>query len=202
MKLVVWLEEFSAQVMLESLIPRLFINNEIPSELCIEYHYFQGKSDLEKNIKRKIEKYKLPHGYKVAHLIMRDQDTGDCKKIKANLLSLVAFHAASCLLVRIACQELETFYLADLAAVGTAFNIPNLATLQQGIKYRNPDSKPNPADILDKLTKGEYQKVSGSREIGKYLDLNNSRSQSFYHVVKGIRTLFIDIGVPSECLNS
>ncbi len=198
-KLVFWLEELSAKAMLESLIPRLFINEVGLNNLKIEYHPFQGKSDLEKNISKRIGKYVLPDGYKVAHLILRDQDAGDCKVIKKKLLESISMGTNCPLLVRIACHELESFYLADLMAVENALHIPNLRLLQNKKTYRSPDSKRSPADLLDKITEGIYQKVSGSREIGKFLDIYNQRSLSFYHLVKGIKSLLMQIGIsPSE----
>jgi|SRR6185437_985044 len=196
MKLIFWLEELSAQAMLENLIPRLFMHETIPEKLVIEYHYFQGKSDLEKNIQRKIVHYRIPQDYKIAHLILRDQDAGDCYTIKQNLLTLLPANYHINIKVRIACRELETFYLADLSAVSKGLNIPNLPQLQNNRIYRNPDSKSSPSDLLDKLSKGKYQKVSGSREIGRYLDIYNTRSNSFYQLVIGIKDLLIHVGIP------
>jgi len=51
---------------------------------------------------------------------------------------------------------------------------------------------------LDKLTIGKYQKVSGSRAIGKVLDIKNQRSPSFSYLVQAIQTLLVACGVSAE----
>ncbi|MDM8547811.1 hypothetical protein QUF61_15070 [Candidatus Venteria ishoeyi] len=42
---------------------------------------------------------------------------------------------------------------------------------------------------LKKLSKGRYQKISGSRAIGKLLTPDNIRSDSFRNLVTGIRKI-------------
>jgi hypothetical protein len=91
--------------------------------------------------------------------------------------------------VRIACRELEAFYLADLNAVQEGLGLPNLSKHQQKARFRNPDQTNSPAQELTKLTKGRYQKVSGSLAIGPFLDLENSRSPSFRNLICGIRRI-------------
>lgn len=61
--------------------------------------------------------------------------------------------------------------------------------LQSSAKYRSRNRVGNPSKELDALTAGLYQKVSGSREIGKYLDPANERSPSFKNLIKGIRRM-------------
>lgn len=50
-------------------------------------------------------------------IVMRDQDSGDCYQIKDRLLNLSREAGRPNALVRIACKELESFYLGDLNAV-------------------------------------------------------------------------------------
>jgi hypothetical protein len=42
---------------------------------------------------------------------------------------------------------------------------------------------------LKALTDNRYEKVAGSRAIGQYLQLDNTRSPSFVHLVAAIRRL-------------
>ena len=42
-------------------------------------------------------------------------------------------------LIRIACRELESFYLADLQAVEQALGLSGIASQQQTRRYREPD---------------------------------------------------------------
>jgi hypothetical protein len=117
---------------------------------------------------------------------MRDQDAGDCRIIKQKLLDICRAAHKPETIVRIACRELESFYLGDLKAIEKGLGIQGLSKLQNKKKYREPDSLFGPAQELKLMTKNCYQKVSGSRAIGRYLDLKNNRSHSFNVMVKAI----------------
>ena len=182
-ELVFLLEEPSAKAMLESLLPRL-LDQDIQFR-CIP---FEGKQDLEKQLVRKIRAYQ---NTQARFIVMRDQDSNpDCNAIKSRLLSLCqeAGKAEKCL-VRIACKELESFYLGDLQAVEQALKLKGLAKQQQIKKFRTPDELGSPSKELRALTKQKYEKVAGSRAIGQYLCLDNQRSTSFHHLVLAIRRL-------------
>lgn len=182
-ELVFLLEEPSAKAMLESLLPRL-LDQDIQFR-CIP---FEGKQDLEKQLVRKIRAYQ---NTQARFIVMRDQDSNpDCTAIKSNLLRLCqeAGKAEKCL-VRIACKELESFYLGDLLAVEQALKLNGLTKQQQTRKFRTPDELGNPSKELRTLTKQKYEKVAGSRAIGQYLSPDNQRSPSFHHLVLAIRRL-------------
>ena len=123
--------------------------------------------------------------------MLRDQDSApDCTKVKLDLLvRCKQTGKEEKTLVRIACKELETFYLGDLQAVEQALSLTKLAIHQGKAKFRNPDYFSNPSKELITLTKGEYQKVNGSRAIGQFLDPNNERSRSFKNLILGIRRM-------------
>ncbi|HME05577.1 MAG TPA: DUF4276 family protein, partial [Bryobacteraceae bacterium] len=90
--------------------------------------------------------------------------------------------------VRIACRELEAFYLGDLRAVESGLEIGGLAGRQDKAKFRDPDRLVKPSRELEKLTNGRYQKVAGSRAIAPHLNLQAPRSKSFYHLIQAIRS--------------
>ena len=91
-------------------------------------------------------------------------------------------------LVRTACHELESFYLGDLSAVARAYQIS--VPSQNSRLYRNPDALANPAEQLRKITRSEYQKLSGSRKIAEFLALDGSNtSASFNILLAGIRKI-------------
>lgn len=83
-------------------------------------------------------------------IVMRDQDSGDCYQIKDRLLNLSREAGRPNALVRIACKELESFYLGDLNAVEQGLGLTGLARRQQVAKFRNPDSLNNAAEELKK----------------------------------------------------
>lgn len=181
-ELVFLLEEPSAAAMLEAILPRI-----IPSDVVPRFITFEGKQDLEKQLVKRLRGYRNP---KARFVVMRDQDAQpDCKVIKRRLVKLCRQAGRSSALVRIACKELESFYLADLKAVEQGLGISGLAAQQQSRKYRDPDRLESPKEELKKLTRYEYQQVSGSRAIGPHLDLENNRSRSFRNLVLGIRRL-------------
>lgn len=182
-ELVFLLEEPSAKAMLESVLPRL-LNDKIAFRLIP----FEGKQDLEKQVVRKIRAYQNPNS---RFIVMRDQDSHpDCVEIKQRLMSLcMEAGKQNVCLIRIACRELEIFYLADLNAVEQALNVKGLAKQQESKKFRNPDKLGSPSKELKLLTKNRYEKIAGSRIIGKYLELDNARSHSFGHLISGIRRM-------------
>ena len=106
-ELVFLLEEESAKSFLESFLPRI-IDSSISTRLIA----FEGKQDLEKQIIKKIRGY---INQDARFIIMRDQDGNpDPKVIKTNLIDkCVAAGKANQSLIRIACRELETFYLGE-----------------------------------------------------------------------------------------
>jgi hypothetical protein len=180
-ELVFLLEEASAEEMLKGLLPRL-----LPTGVNVRFITFEGKSDLENNLVRRLRGYLVPNAQFV---VLRDKDSGDCKAIKARLVEKCITANRPNALIRIACHELENWYLADLAAVERALEIPNLSSKQGQVKFLTPDNLANAVQELDRLTNHQYQKISGSRDIGPYLDLDNTRSHSFAVFISGIRLL-------------
>ena len=123
-ELVFLLEEPSAKAMLESLLPRMLKQDTLFR--CIP---FEGKQDLEKQLTRRIRAYQ---NERARFIVLRDQDSHpDCTAVKQGLLDLCdkSGKFARCL-VRIACRELEAFYLADLQAVERALEIDGLTRHQ------------------------------------------------------------------------
>ena len=181
-ELVFLLEEPSAKALLSTLLPRFLDPTITP-----RFIPFQGKQDLDKQLERKLRGYVNDQA---RFLILRDQDSADCYTVKQQLLAKCATAGrAATSLVRIACRELETFYLADLAAVETALGLRSLRGQQGSARFRTPDYLGSPSHELAKLTNHQYQKVSHSRLLGAHLDLTNTRSASFRHLLTGIRRL-------------
>lgn len=186
-ELVFLLEEESAKAMLESLLPRM-LNQAITPRLIA----FQGKQDLEKQMIKRMRGYLNPNA---RFIVLRDLDSNpDCQQVKVTLLkSCELAGRLKNSVVRIACRELESFYLGDLEAVEQGLSLDKLAKHQGTAKFREPDNLGNPSKELAVLTGNRYQKVSGSRAIGKFLDLNNERSTSFKNLIQGIRRMEIEL---------
>lgn len=179
-QLVFFLEEPSAREMLKGLLPRL-----LPGHIHVQYVVFEGKQDLEKRLPIRLRAWQRPDSLFV---VLRDKDSGDCLVIKQNLTELCEASGKPDTLVRIACHELESWYLGDLSAVANTIGPDNIWRFQNKQKYREPDRLANPFEELKKIAPG-YQKIAGSRAIGPHLSTNRNRSISFRVFVAGVQSL-------------
>ena len=117
-------------------------------------------------------------------MIVQDQDSADCKKLKESLLEL-ARPSGREVLVRIACKELEAWYWGDLNAISKAYG-KSITELQRKRKYREPDKIENPKDELRKLIP-KHQQLDGARKISAHMDIQNNTSESFQVFVQGVK---------------
>lgn len=179
-QLVFFLEERSAKEMLKGLLPKL-----LPEGFEVQYLVFEGKQDLEKRLPRRLRAWQRPDAL---FIVLRDKDSADCVEVKQRLTQICESAGRSDTLVRIACHELESWYLGDLAAVATAIGPDSIVRQQMGRRFRDPDRLANPFQELKRLAP-EYQKVSGSRAIAPCLSIENNRSTSFNVFVSGIQRL-------------
>ncbi len=181
--IVFFLEEPSASEMLKKFLPNLF--SDMTIELEFNYVIFEGKSDLEKQIERRLKGWNKPN---CKFVILRDKDIGNCCEIKSALVQKCKNAGKECL-IRIACHELESWYIGDLSAVERAFEIKGLSAKQNKEKYRQPDNLVKPSIELEKLTNYKYQKMAGSKKIGSYLSTTTNKSHSFNVFVNGLKRL-------------
>lgn len=178
--MVAFLEEPSAAVFLKAVLPSL-----LPPGWSLKCISFEGKQDLEKNLERKLRGWLIPDS---SFLVMRDRDSEDCRAVKKRLVDICRRAGRPQAVVRIACGELESFYLGDLEAVSKAFDCRVPANNQA--KFRDPDRLNNAAEELRRLTKGAYQKISGSRMIAQFLKTDGTNhSRSFNVLLGGVRRL-------------
>jgi hypothetical protein len=180
-QLVLFLEEPSAREMLAGLLPRM-----LPPDMAFRCVVFEGKQDLEKRLLGKLRGWQAPD---TLFVVLRDKDQGDCIQTKERLTRICRDSGRPETLVRIACHELESWYLGDLKAVEQGLGITALARHQAKAKFQHPDRLANPVQELRRLTSNRYQKVSGSRVIGHHLALDGNASHSFSVFISGIRRL-------------
>lgn len=162
-EIVFLLEEPSAKAMLKSLLPRLLRDGT--EFRCIP---FEGKQDLEKQLVVKIRSYQQE---RARFIVLRDQDSHpDCEQVKNNLLNLCdnSGKADKCR-VRIACKELEAFYLADLCAVEKALDVKQISKKQESRKFRSPDEQENPMDLKNDRSPSFRNLISAIVELEKEL---------------------------------
>ncbi|WP_347489642.1 DUF4276 family protein [Desulfoscipio sp. XC116] len=176
-KIVFMLEEPSMKELLDKLLPQL-----LPQGVDFMTVPHEGKQDLERSIRRKLRAWNEPG---VRFIIVRDQDGGNCFRIKGDLLNICKLAGRPDSVIRIVCNELESWFLGDLVAVAAAYDKPRIARLQGKRKYRNPDNVTNAAEELKKLVP-EYQKLQGARRIANHIDRDRNISNSFRVFLEGV----------------
>ncbi len=180
MKLVFLLEEPSMKYLLDELLPQI-----LPDNVEFQTIAHSGKRDLEKSIPRKLRGWNEPGD--IRFVILHDQDTKDCIELKKHLFDL-SRETNRPILIRIACQEMESWYFGDVNALSIAYNRPKLRDIAKQRKYRIPDDIPTPKEALYKLIP-EHQQIEGAKRVAPHMDIDNNTSISFNYFVSGVRRL-------------
>lgn len=175
-RIVFLIEEYSMKVLLDGLLPRLVPGLQF---LCVPH---EGKQDLEKSVPKKLRAWREPG---VCFVVLRDNDGGDCRELKDRLVTLCRHSGREDSLVRIACQELEAWYLGEPAALADVFGNEQLRNMGSKARYRDPDAVVRPSEEIEKLVP-EFQKVSGARRMAKRLSREGNSSRSFQVLIEGI----------------
>lgn len=188
-RIEVLVEEPSMKNFLEVILPKILpFGFELNNNCFIHPH--QGKSDLQKSIPKKILAYKrFPK--KVKLIVVHDQDSNNCVTLKNDLLNLVkSQNKDQPCLIRIACKELENWYLGSMPAIEKVYPKFKASRFTHKAKYRNPDNVFG-APELQMLIK-DFSKGFASKEIPKHIDLENNNSPSFNHLISGVRNFLIN----------
>ncbi len=180
-ELVFFLEEPSAREMLKGLLDRL-----LPPSISCRYVVFQGKQDLHKRLGLRLRGWLDNDTH---FIVLRDKDSGDCVQTKRELRVICDQAGKPGVLIRIACHELESWYLGDLRAVEQGLEISGVAKMQGNGKFRAPDRLANAQQELSRISGQRYQKLAGSRAIGPHLSLTENRSHSFGVFINGVTQL-------------
>ena len=170
---------------LRKLLPKLFPDfHEFEHWLIINH---QGKSDLERSYPRKMQEWREPG---VRFMILRDNDGADCVAMKKQLVAKIPNNAPE-YLVRIVCQELESWFLGDMDAVAEAFPGAHRHNMFKTISKRDPDKLTNASELVRQLT-GTHIKVGRADKIAKCMEPAINRSASFHVFVNGLTKLFTE----------
>ena len=175
-RVVFLLEEYSMKALLDGLLPRLFPG------LVFQCLPHDGKGDLEESIPRKLRGWREPG---VRFVVVRDNDRSDCVVLKESLRALCADRPEQDCLIRLACQELEAWYLGEPDALAEAFGKESLRGIGAKARFRKPDDIPYPERALVQLVP-QYQKVGSARVLANHLDRQRNRSPSFRAMMDGI----------------
>lgn len=176
------LEEPSMENFLREVLPKI-----LPADYSLDINCFlrphNGKSDLKKSIPKKIKAFSSYYE-PVKVIIIHDQDSNDCKKLKKGLLDLCKKNGKCPVLVRIACKELESWYLGDMDAIEKVYPRFKAKNFRNLAKFRNPDSTQASQEL--RVIIPEFQKGFASKNISKFISVEKNTSASFLHLVSGI----------------
>ena len=122
-------------------------------------------------------------------VVARDQDSADCRQVKAKLADLCRNAGRADVLVRVACRELEAWYIGDPEALVQAFPETPRRLLRElnRARYRNPDTVVRPSETIAGQIP-QFQKRSGARRMADHLSREN-RSRSFQVFLEGVERL-------------
>lgn len=121
-------------------------------------------------------------------MVVQDQDSWDCFELKKMLITIIENENPDMnYVVRIACREVENWYLGDLQAIEHLYPKTKASTLKSKSKYRNVD-KVTGSYELKKLTV-DFTKTACARQIAPIININTNRSLSFNHFVRGVHKL-------------
>lgn len=208
MRVHVLVEGKSESELIERWAPRAFKGHTFIA------HPHQGKGTLPKNPTHKPDPRRhglldllpatlraygsSPNAAGDAVLVLVDADREDCTKLKAKLVSLVqSTNPRPKVVIRIAVEETEAFYLGDLRALRIAF--PN-ADMRKARRYQN-DSIVGTAELFGEIVAdGGLNKVHWAEEMGLRLTTNPSRSTSpsFRALHRGIAKLIAGQPTPGR----
>ena len=176
-KIVFLLEERSAKLLLDSLLPRILPGTDFQ---CVSH---QGYGALQAGISQKLRYWKHAR-----FVILHDQDNKNCEKLKSDLLKMCEHNNRPDTVVCIACRELEAWYWGDLDAVARVYPEFDPAKIRNKAKFRASDDIFKPSMALKKNLPG-FGKVETAGEIGQYMDLENNKSPSFQYFVAAVKKL-------------
>ena len=167
-----------------------FLPRVLPKGYALDANVFirphQGKSDLIKSLRQKaprLHEYDPP----VRLLVIHDQDANDCVELERTLTDTIdkGRRADFPLCVRIACRELENWYLGSLPEVERLYPASRASQLVAKRKYRDCD-RLNGAAEMESLTKKAFAKTDCARRMGPIIAIEGSRSVSFGWFVRGL----------------
>jgi hypothetical protein len=185
-------EEPSTEIALKEIVPKIIGNVH-----TFKIHNFQNKDRLLKRLPERMKAYAnfIHDDWRIVVLV--DEDRSDCQELKKKLChasSIVTQKKGNIVLHRIVVEELESWFIGDVAAIRAEYEkIP--VSLSQQAKFRNPDAiKGGTWEELDKILK-KYgyetglQKMDFAQKVSPHMDVENNQSRSFQVFRDGLRRM-------------
>jgi len=185
-------EEASTEIALKEIVPKIIGNVH-----TFKIHNFQNKDRLLKRLPERMKAYAnfIHDDWRIVVLV--DEDRSDCQELKKKLChasSIVTQKKGNIVLHRIVVEELESWFIGDVAAIRAEYEkIP--ASLSKQAKFRDPDAiKGGTWEELDKILK-KYgyetglQKMDFAQKVSPHMDVENNQSRSFQVFRDGLRRM-------------
>lgn len=174
------------QVFLNGLLPRILPPAFRPGVNCFVYAH-EGKQDLLRRLPKRLQAYRN-YPEEVLLVVIHDQDSASCTALKQQISEIITTTENSPRhLIRIACRELENWYLGDLSAVEKVYPRSKASKLSTKAKYRNPDQLTGSEEL--KRLAPEFGKTSSARAIAPVISTGENAQVSFRHFVTGLQKL-------------
>ena len=177
-------EEASMKNALEILLPSLLPDGyELNVNCFVRPH--QGKSDLLKSLRRKVKAYpNFPLPVKL--IVLHDQDSNDCIALKNRINGIIdEVNPGQPRLIRIACHELENWYLGDPDAIEQVYPTFKADRFRNRTIFRIPDRVVGSNELKRLIP--DFAKTEASRIIPVHMNTTSNRSVSFGHFVSGVK---------------
>lgn len=174
---------------LRGILPRILVDPLVLDVNCfIRPH--QGKQDLQKSLPNNLRAYRY-YPENIRLLVIQDQDSADCQAVKAQLTDLIQQeYPVLRHKIRIACRELENWYLGDLQALETAYPQTKATKQERKAKFRNPGHLNGSQEMQKWL--GQKAKMEWARRLGSRTDPNQNKSPSFQNFIRGLQALTLN----------
>jgi len=140
--IVFLVEDYSTKKFLEGILPRLGFE-----EHQFEIKHHRGKEDLISHLNQII-----PSLSKRAEqiIVIIDQDKQNCVKLKNKIQEKMAWCTCE-YKIRIACYELEAWFLGDMEAIAKCSPRFKASFFQGKKKYRDVDNIPKPSSVIEQI---------------------------------------------------
>ncbi|WP_222945334.1 DUF4276 family protein [Paraburkholderia sp. UCT2] len=176
------------KILLEGLLPRFLPGLTAPEHFqCVPH---EGKSDLDRSISRKLKAWREPG---VRFVIVRDNDNANCADLKQRLAKICAEAGRADTLIRLVCQELESWYLGDVESLTIVFSDIGVSTTVLRKRFSDPDVWQKPSVELKRIAPS-FQKLSGARTMSAVLSVHDNRSDSFRTFAAGVQRIAVEMG--------
>lgn len=197
-RIVLLVEERSMEITMDEILPKVLPGT--PHQIVT----FRGKPDLLRKLPSRLAglRYEVRHGTRVA--IVVDREAEDCQVLVRRLRDVVTGAGLAVdrsgplrgdVLCRVACEELEAWFLGDVDALRAAYPRVPVGLAEQA-PFRNPDAVTGgTAERLHEVLRAagsrheRLPKTQVAAAVSREMNPDRNRSNSFQVTVAGLRRL-------------